>query len=89
MITSIILIISYGKYLSEPVHTFIHGLRQDLETGCPKVAIMKFRGVLIFKRDTIYSDYNHGHVFTCNILIQYHGNYIQVKISILCLKFTF
>ena len=29
----------------------IHGLSQDLETGCPKLAILKFWGVQIFKGD--------------------------------------
>ena len=48
---------------------YIHTLRnatqclsQDLETGCPKLAIEKFWGVQIFKGITIYSDFNYKHV---------------------------
>ena len=39
------------------------GLNQYLETGCPKLAIMKFWGVIFFKRP-IYWDYHHKHVLT-------------------------
>ena len=28
-----------------------HGLSQDLETGCPNLAIVKFLGIQIFKGD--------------------------------------
>ena len=37
------------------------GFNQDLETGCLKLAIVKFWGVQIYKF-TIYSDFNHKHV---------------------------
>ena len=38
----------------------IQGLSQDLETGYPILAIVKFWGVPLFKGDlNIYSDYNH------------------------------
>ena len=37
-------------------------LSQDLETGCLKLAIVKFWGVHILKGTTIYSDFNHKHV---------------------------
>ena len=37
------------------------GLSQDLETGWPKLAIVKFWGIQILKR-YIYSDFNHKHV---------------------------
>ena len=37
----------FGKIQS----TLRHGLSQDLETGCPKLAIVKFLGVQIFKGD--------------------------------------
>ena len=42
----------------------LHDLSQDLETGCPKLAIVKFWGVQIFKGGggTTYSDFNHKHV---------------------------
>ena len=30
-------------------NTWGHGLSQDLETGCPKLTIVKFLGVLFFK----------------------------------------
>ena len=32
-------------------HCLWHGLSKDLETGCPKLAILKFWGVQIFKGD--------------------------------------
>ena len=35
------------------------GLSQDLETGSPKLAIVKFGGILL----TLYSDCNHILVF--------------------------
>ena len=37
----------------------IQGLSQDLETGCPKLAIVKILGIQIFQGD---SDFNHKHV---------------------------
>ena len=37
-------------------------LSQDLETGCLKLAVVKFLGVQIFKGDHIYSYFNHEHV---------------------------
>ena len=42
------------------------GLSQDLETGCPKLAIVKFLGVLFFKVDhnILILQPNHTHVFT-------------------------
>ena len=44
------------------------GHSQDLETGCPKLAIVKVVGILYFKGDhnilRINSDYNHKNVFT-------------------------
>ena len=43
-----------------------HDISQDLGTGCPKLAIVKFWGVLFFKEATtyMYSDYNNKHVST-------------------------
>ena len=40
------------------------GLSQDLEIGCPKLAIVKFWGDFFSRETTIYSDYNHKYVFT-------------------------
>ena len=47
---------------------YFHGLTQrisqDLETGCPKLTMVKFCGILKFSREaTIYSDYFHKYVF--------------------------
>ena len=43
----------------------VQGLRQDLDTGCPKMAIVKILGHPGFQRESIiYSDYNHKHVFS-------------------------
>ena len=59
----------------------VQGLSQDLETGCLKLAIVKF-----MKGTTINSDFNHKlikmYVFIkiChNILIQCLGNYMEIK----------
>ena len=48
------------------------GLSQDLETGCPKLATVKFCGVQIFKGD-------HNILRFHDILIQCHGNYMEMK----------
>ena len=40
----------------------IHGLSQDLETGCPKLAIKFFGASKFLRGTTIYSDFNHKHV---------------------------
>ena len=37
-------------------------LSQDLETGCLKLAVVKFWGVQILRGITIYSYFNHKHV---------------------------
>ena len=42
-------------------------LSQDLETGCPKLASVRFLGSYFSRETTIYLDNNHKHVFT-------HGN---------------
>ena len=34
------------------------------KTGCPKLAIVNFLGVLFSRVNSIYSDYNHKHPFT-------------------------
>ena len=62
----------------------VHGLSQDLETGCLKLAIVKFWGVHIFRGTPIFSDFNHKHVHKFikirhDILIEYHGNYMEMK----------
>ena len=52
-----------------PTNTFniyteqMQGLSQDLETGCLKLAIVKFWGIQILKATTIYSNFNHEHGF--------------------------
>ena len=38
-------------YLLLYVHTYVQGFSHDLETGCPKLAIVKFLGVQNFKGD--------------------------------------
>ena len=63
----------------------MQGLRQDLETGCPKLAIAKFLGIQIFKGDHnilrlqlltyMYEFMKIRH----NILIQCHGNHVEMK----------
>ena len=59
------------------------GLSQDLETGCLKLAIVKFWGAKFLRRTTIYSDFNHKHYkfikIRHDILIQCHGNYMKMK----------
>ena len=44
----------------------ILGFSQDLETGCPKLAMMKFLDIQYFKGDNLYSDFHnqHKHVLT-------------------------
>ena len=48
----------------EKIKIFTQGFSQDLETGCPKLATVKFVGSLILRETTIYSDYNHKHIFS-------------------------
>ena len=38
-------------------------LSHDLETGCLKLAVVKSLGIQIFKGVTIYSYFNHKHVY--------------------------
>ena len=60
--------------------TQFHGLSQDLETGCPKLAIVKFLGLQIFE-----GDHNHKHVQIHENKVGYHilkqcsVNYMQMK----------
>ena len=59
-------------------------LSQDLETGCLKLAVVKFFGVQIFK-----GDHKYTHISTINIykfvkirhdiIKQCHGNYKEMK----------
>ena len=60
------------------------GLSQDLGTGCPKLAIVKFWGVQIFKGDhnmlsflpqTLYKFIKIRH----DIFIKCHVNYMEMK----------
>ena len=44
---------------------FGQGLSQDLETGCPKLAVVNFLGgqsAMFLRGFTIYTDFNHKHV---------------------------
>ena len=71
--------VSWHYYISP-----IQGLSQALETGCLKLAIVKFWGVQIFK-----GDHNKLMISTINmyefikimhdILIQCHGNCMEMK----------
>ena len=60
------------------------GLGQDLETGWPKLAIVKFSASYISRENTIYSNYSHKDMFKLieirrNILMQCHEKYIEVE----------
>ena len=60
------------------------GLSQDLETGCPKLAVVKFLGVQIFKGDRNYTQISTINMYkfikiSHYILIQCHGNYVEMK----------
>ena len=60
------------------------GLSKDLETGCPTLAIVKFWGVQIFKGDFNYTQISTIKMYTFiiirhDILIQCHGNYMEMK----------
>ena len=63
------------------VDNLSRGLSQNLETGRPKLAIVKFLGVQIFKGDHSISNIKM-YEFTKishNILIQCHGSYMEMK----------
>ena len=49
----------------------------------PKLAIIDFFVIYFLRESTIYADYTGKHVLLIeimhNILIQFHGNYIEVK----------
>ena len=36
-------------------------VRQDLETGCPKLTVVKFLGIQILRGTKINYDFNHKH----------------------------
>ena len=59
------------------------GLSQDLETGCPKLAFLKFLGVQGGPQYTKISTINMYKFIKIrhdiDILIQCHGNHIEVK----------
>ena len=83
----------YVKFLKLPACPNCHSrlitvgqcLSQDLETGCLKLAVVKFLGVQILRGITIYSYFNHKPVFINiskirhNIIKQCHGNYQELK----------
>ena len=58
------------------------GFSQDLETGCPKLAILTFLGILIFKGDHNIPKYTTINIYLpieirYNIPLQCHGKYIE------------
>ena len=58
------------------------GVSQDLQTGCPKLAIVKFWGVQILKGDyTQISTINMYKFIEIrhDIIIQCHGSYMEMK----------
>ena len=69
-------------------------MNQHLETGCLKLAVVKFLGVQIFKGGSQYT-----HILTINmykfikirhdIFNQGHGNYKEMKNSIISLRLRF
>ena len=61
------------------------GRSQHLETGCPKLAIVKLLGIQIFKgeHNLIYLDFNNKHVLIMRIIWRWK------KKSILYLRLTF
>ena len=59
-------------------------LSQDLETGCPKLAIVNFLGVQIFKGGAQYTQISNINMYAFieirhDILIQCHRNYMETK----------
>ena len=71
-------------YKKTNTYTVLQGLSQDLETGCPKLAIAKILGVLFSKGDhNILEVYSYKYVLLNEIKhyvhIQCHVNYIKVK----------
>ena len=49
--TSILVKCKLFNFVLAPLNYALQGLSQNLETGCPKLAIVKFLGVQIFKGD--------------------------------------
>ena len=65
---------------------------QDLETGCPKLAIAQLLGILYLKGNIQIVTINMLSFIEIryDILIQSNGNYVEVrKKSIICWKVTF
>ena len=65
--------------------TVMQGLSQDLETGCPELAIVKFLGIQIFKGGgppytQILTIYMYKFIkIRHDILIQSHWNYMEMS----------
>ena len=62
----------------------LQGLSQDLETGCPKWAIVKFLGVQILRGTPQYTQISTINMYKFikirhDILIQCHGNHMEMK----------
>ena len=72
---------------------FNQALGYDLETGCPKLTIVKSVGILFFKGDHNILGSNHKHVFTnyLDIISLYNviGIILRWKNFLLGLKLTF
>ena len=79
-----VLILSWKSVVNSPcLFKFtLQGLSQDLETWCPKLAIVKYWGTHI--GTMIYLDFIYRHVknyrIRHDILIQCHGNHMEMKI---------
>ena len=68
------------KIISSPVQD----LSQDLETGCPKLAIVIFFRHPIFQGRLQYAQITTINMYLLikirhNILLQYYGNYIEIE----------
>ena len=69
-------------------------ISQDLETGCPKLAIVEFLGVQNFYREPQYTKIStknmHRFMNIRHDILKYsHGNYMEMKIFFICLRLTF
>ena len=67
------------------MYSLSQGLSQDLENGCPKLAIVEFLGIQNFKGNNVqYTQILTIHMYEFikirhDILIQCQGNYMKMK----------
>ena len=73
------------KLFSKVGQNTLQGLSQELETGCLKLAIVKFLGVQIFKGDHSILNFNHKHVY----IYQNKAIIWQWDNLIICLRLTY